>query len=60
MTDAITGETTLHSASYQDYSDDEYDSLLVGSGFTRVTRYPSLTGSIDESQKDFMVLVASI
>ena len=56
--DATTGETTLHSASYQDYSDDEYDSLLIDSGFRSVIRYPSLTGTADESQKDFAVLVA--
>ncbi len=58
VTDVATGETTLHSASYQDYSDDEYESLLIGSGFRSVRRYPSLTGAIDESQKDFSVLVA--
>jgi SAM-dependent methyltransferase len=58
VTDATSGETTLHSASYQDYSDDEYDSLLIDSGFENVTRYPSLTGTVDESQKDFSVLVA--
>ena len=58
VTDAITGETMLHSASYQDYSDDEYESLLVDSGFRSVTRYPSLTGTIEDDQKDFAVLVA--
>ena len=58
VTDASTGETTLHSATYQDYADDEYDSLLIDSGFRSVTRYPSLAGTADESQKDFLVLVA--
>jgi hypothetical protein len=58
VTDCTSGETKLHSASYQDYSDDEYESLLIGSGFKGVTRYPSLTGAIEESQKDFAVLVA--
>ena len=58
VTDAATGETTLHSASYQDYSDEEYDSLLISSGFGSITRYPSLTGMVDESQKAFSVIVA--
>lgn len=58
VTDSTSGETALHSASYQDYSDDEYESLLMESGFKGVTRYPSLTGCMDESQKDFAVLVA--
>lgn len=59
VTDAATGGTTMSSASYQNYSDGEYESLLIESGFTNVTRYPSLTGISDEHQKDFMVLVAS-
>lgn len=56
--DAATGETTLSSASYQDYSDDEYESLFIRSGFKSVTRYPSLTGVSNEHQNDFTVLVA--
>jgi SAM-dependent methyltransferase len=58
VTDAATGDTTLSSASYQDYSDDEYESLLVDSGFKSVRRYPSLTGARDEDQKYFAVFVA--
>jgi SAM-dependent methyltransferase len=58
ISDASTGETTLHSASYQDYSDDEYESLLIDSGFRSVTGHPSLTGAIGDDQKDFAVLVA--
>jgi len=58
VTDAATGETMLRSASYQDYSDDEYESLLIDSGFRSVKRHPSLSGIIDEGQKDFAVLVA--
>lgn len=57
--DNTTGETTLHSASYQDYSDDEYESLIVDSGFKDVARYPSLTGTEDERQRDFSVLAAT-
>jgi SAM-dependent methyltransferase len=56
--DVTTGKTVLHSASYQDYSDDEYETLLVECGFKSVIRYPSLTGTVDEDQKDFTVLVA--
>jgi SAM-dependent methyltransferase len=59
VTDTATGETTLHSASYQDYSDDDYESLVIDSGFRSVRRYPSLTGVIDKGQEDFAVLVAS-
>jgi SAM-dependent methyltransferase len=55
--DAVTGDITLHSASYQDYSDDEYDSLLIVSGFKSVKRFPSLTGTAEDGQKDFAVLV---
>jgi SAM-dependent methyltransferase len=58
VTDAATGETTFSSASYQDYSDDEYEALLIGCGFESVAWCPSLTGLVDDSQWDFRVLVA--
>jgi len=59
VTDAATGETTLSSASYQDYSAAEYEALLIESGFRDVARYPSLTGVLDDSQRDFAVLVTT-
>ncbi len=57
--DAASGDTRFESASYQDYAEDEYHSLLVDSGFTTVSHYPSLSGIEDEQQQDFMVIVAS-
>jgi SAM-dependent methyltransferase len=57
--DAATGKTKAESATYQDYSDDEYDALLVDAGFKTVKKYPSLTGVADEQQRYFTVRVAS-
>ncbi len=56
--DAATGGVTSSAASYQDYSDAEYDSVLAESGFTHVRRYPSLTGMADDQQNSFAVLLA--
>ncbi len=56
--DAATGATEMHSASYQDYSDQEYEAMLLESGFRHVVPYPSLVGVNDEEQRDFAVFVA--
>lgn len=56
--DAATGEAAMYSASYQDYSGDEYEALLMKSGFGAVTRCPSLTGLKDDDQEVFTVFVA--
>jgi len=58
VVDAATGDTTLSSASYQDYSDDEYGSLLAEAGFGGIVFYPSLRGAMDDEHKDFRVMVA--
>ena len=55
--DTATSETTLSSASYQDYDDAGYESLLVEGGFRTVARYASLTGGGDDGQGDFVVVV---
>jgi SAM-dependent methyltransferase len=57
LADAVTGETTLRSASYQDYSGDEYESLLIDSGFGSITRHASLTGAMGDDQEYFAILV---
>lgn len=56
--DALTGEVTPHAASMQAYTDEQYRSLLTECGFGEVEFYPSLRGDIDESQSDFIVVVA--
>lgn len=56
--DALTGEVTRHAASMQAYADQECESLLTACGFGRVEFHPSLTGEVDESQSDFVAIVA--
>ncbi len=58
IVDVATGDVTRHAQSFQAYSDDEYESLLVGCGFAGVRRYQSLTGT-EEGTEDLTVLVGS-
>jgi hypothetical protein len=58
IVDAATAEVTRHAASYQAYTDAQYDELLRKHGFGKLARYPSLTGAADETQRDFLALVA--
>jgi SAM-dependent methyltransferase len=58
VTDSTTRETVAHSASYQAYTDQEYEDLLTHSGFTTVHRHPSLTGRTEDRLEDVIVLVA--
>jgi len=57
--DALTGEITPHAASMQAYSNDGYNALLVACGFSDVSFYPSLTGEVNESQREFLAIVAN-
>jgi SAM-dependent methyltransferase len=56
--DSATGEVTPSSASYQDYTDAEYESLLFDAGFESIGKLPSLAGIADESTKDFTAFLA--
>ena len=58
VVDAATGDVTRHAASMQAYTDEQYRSLLAGSGLA-ATFYPSLTGVPDEAQSALMVVVGS-
>jgi SAM-dependent methyltransferase len=58
IVDAATAEVARHAASYQAYTDAQYDELLQSHRFGDLTRYPSLTGAVDEIQRDFFALVA--
>ncbi|MFN2131550.1 MAG: class I SAM-dependent methyltransferase [Anaerolineae bacterium] len=58
IVDAATAEVTRHAASYQAYTDAQYDELLQEHGFSELARSPSLTGAVDEAQRDFFALVA--
>ena len=56
--DTATAEVTCSAATYQAYTADEYVKLLQECGYEEVQLYPSLIGQIDESQSDFMAIVA--
>lgn len=53
-----TGGTTVYAASYQAYTNPEYDDLLRKSGFSTVTAHASLSGEADLSFEDLIVFVA--
>ncbi|MCP5055659.1 MAG: class I SAM-dependent methyltransferase [bacterium] len=48
----------VYTSTTQAYSDDEYLDVLVGSGFTKVERYDSLTGDAEGIEPGLFVLVA--
>jgi SAM-dependent methyltransferase len=56
--DTETGNVTRHSASYQAYTDDEYESVLSACGFSSIRRYDSLEGNAEGHQSDLMAIVA--
>jgi len=58
IVDAGTAEVARHAASYQAYSGTQYRDLLHSCGYGDVARYPSLSGKVDETQRDFFVLAA--
>jgi SAM-dependent methyltransferase len=59
VVDAATGDLARHAASVQAYTAEQYRSLLADGGLAAVTFYPSLTGSRNEAQDEFMVVVGS-
>jgi SAM-dependent methyltransferase len=55
---ASTANVTGYAQTFQAYTNSEYQSLLMESGFNGVEFFPSLTGVEDESQEDLMAIVA--
>jgi len=53
--DSATGETTSYAATYQTYSEEDYELLLTESGFKNVRKYPSLSGGEDDVQEGLVV-----
>lgn len=58
IVDASTGDVTHHAQSLQAYSNAQYRAILLECGFEDVEFYPSLIGDEDESQSDFIAIVA--
>jgi len=58
VVDGALGNVTRYAASYQAYSEEAYCSLLVQHGFDKLALYPSLTGLVEGSSKDFFVILA--
>ena len=56
--DAATDQVTRYASSSQAYTNPQYRDLLAECGFDEVAFYPSLTGNIDESQAEFLAIVA--
>jgi hypothetical protein len=56
--DAATAEVTSQAQSLQAYADDQYRSILNECGFRDLTFYPSLIGAEDDTQRDFVAIVA--
>jgi SAM-dependent methyltransferase len=58
VVDSATGDVTIHAASYQAYTKEEYQSALEECGFHDVRFHASLTGRADQSSPEYLVLVA--
>ncbi|MCK5670403.1 hypothetical protein KAI10_03390, partial [Candidatus Bathyarchaeota archaeon] len=56
IVDAATGEVTLHASTMQAYTNEEYETLLRGAGFSEVEFHDSLTGE-EEGNEHLMVIV---
>ena len=52
------GDVTRHAQSMQAYTDDQYRSLLADRGYGSVELFPSLTGAVDNDQRDTFAIVA--
>ncbi|HEY3290644.1 MAG TPA: class I SAM-dependent methyltransferase [Anaerolineae bacterium] len=57
--DAASSDVALYAATYQAYSTESVTTTLSECGFESMRVYPSLIGIPDETQSDFMVIVAS-
>lgn len=58
IVNALTGAVAWHACSMQAYTEEQYRSLLEDCHFENVDFFPSLSGSIDESQNDLIAIVA--
>jgi SAM-dependent methyltransferase len=58
--DAERGTVTRHAASMQAYTDADYAALLAACGFSAVTLYPSLIGTVDESQSGLLAVTGQV
>ncbi len=56
--DASTANVTEYAQTFQAYTNAEYQSILMESGFKGVEFFPSLTGAEDESQPGLMTIAA--
>ena len=56
--DVTTADVTRHAVSYQAYTDEQYRSLLIETGFEDIRLYPSLTSQAGESQEGLIAIVA--
>ena len=56
IVDAATGDVTLHASTMQAYTNEEYEALLRGAGFSEVEFHDSLTGE-EEGNEHLMVIV---
>ena len=56
IVDAATGQVTRHAASTQGYEQDELETILTETGFTKITFFPSLTGKAENTGDDFVVV----
>jgi SAM-dependent methyltransferase len=52
------GSVTRYAQSMQAYDEDEYRDLLRDNGFAEIAHHPSLTGTPDPTQGDFIAIVA--
>jgi SAM-dependent methyltransferase len=58
IVDAASGVVNSYAQSVQAYTDSQYRSLLRNSGFADIEQFPSLRGTEDQSQADFLVFTA--
>jgi SAM-dependent methyltransferase len=58
VVDATAGNVTRYAESLQAYADEQVRALLDKCGFGEIAFFPSLTGSVDETQRDFFAIVA--
>ena len=57
IVDTATGKVALHASTMQAYSNEEYEALLRGAGFSQVEFHDSLTGEEVDENEHLMVIV---
>ena len=58
IVDGLTGNVTRYAASTQAYTNEQYQSLLEECRFREIAFHPSLSGGLDETQSDFIVIIS--